>query len=62
MNSNVNTMDGATENQSSASSDHVPQVAAEVPTLDSIIQAICRNANQEPLRYVLRSNVGQDGE
>ncbi|MGI9472544.1 MAG: hypothetical protein ACR2NZ_13465 [Rubripirellula sp.] len=38
--------------------------AAEVktPTLETIVQAICLDARQDALKYILRSDTGHDGE
>lgn len=49
----------STENVSEVSSD---AVTTSPPTLEAIVQAICKDAKQQPLQYLLRSNTGHDGE
>jgi hypothetical protein len=34
----------------------------ERPNLDEVIQSICLDAHFDSLKFVLRSNIGQDGE
>jgi hypothetical protein len=37
-------------------------VAPATPSLDSIVQAICLDANYDSLKFILRSDTGHDGE
>lgn len=34
----------------------------ETPTLETIVQAICTDARQDSLTFILRSDTGHDGE
>ena len=36
--------------------------APPLPTLDSVAEAICLDANYDSLKFVLRSDTGHDGE
>lgn len=38
------------------------KVGEKTPTLETIVQAICTDARQDSLKFILRSDTGHDGE
>jgi hypothetical protein len=55
-------MDAAIEIREPIGTDGRKQPSSALPTLDLIIDLICRDAHRDSMRYVLRSDVGLDGE
>ena len=44
------------------SANHVATMPQPSTTLESIVRAICLDAQDDSLKFVLRSNTGHDGE
>jgi hypothetical protein len=58
----MNSLNHPQSSQPRQNSTEVAPQPATRPTMDQVIQAICRDARHESLKYALRSNTGHDGE
>ncbi len=62
MDINVSTKNHHFGPESGRLENHVATMPRPSSTLESIVQAICLDAQNDSLKFVLRSNTGHDGE
>ncbi len=62
MDDKVSTMDLAIESQEQIETVDSASTTLDRPTLDLIVELICRDARRDSLQFALRSDVGLDGE
>ena len=55
-------MEVVIESGEPAQTDGSSQPTSDLPSLDRIIELICRDARRDSMRFALRSDVGLDGE
>ena len=62
MDDNSSAMDIAIESQEPIETANSASTTLDRPTLDLIVELICRDARRDSLQFALRSDVGIDGE